>query len=90
MVWDVRTMKGDASVMLEVAAAITTCGTLARVAIGAAARASGVRPKPARTAALSFTTSSCAWRRVASATLASSRTITSTGRPATSLPFCCM
>ena len=45
----VRTMKGEASVIIEVAAAMTTCGTLACVASGAVARASGVRPKPART-----------------------------------------
>ena len=48
----VRTMKGDCSVMIDVAAAITTCGVLACVASGAVASASGVRPKPARTVTL--------------------------------------
>ena len=33
--------------MIEVPAAMTTCGTLASVASGATASASGVRPKPA-------------------------------------------
>ena len=45
----VRTMYGDAWVMLEVAAAITTIGVLLCVAIGAVASAVGVRPKPAST-----------------------------------------
>ena len=43
----VRTMNGDASVMLEVAAAITTSGVLLCVASGAVASAVGVMPKPA-------------------------------------------
>ena len=45
----VRTMYGDASVMLDVAAAITTIGVLLCVAIGAVASAVGVMPKPAST-----------------------------------------
>ena len=44
----VRTTKGEASVIDDVPAAITTSGTLAWVAIGATASAIGVRPKPAR------------------------------------------
>ena len=48
---EVRTIKGDFSVMLAVAAAVTISGTLASVAIGAAASASGVRPKPMSTLA---------------------------------------
>ncbi len=52
--------------MLEVAAAITTIGVFDCVAIGAAASAEGVRPKPASTSTLSLTTSSCARRLVAS------------------------
>src|SRR5678816_1108279 len=63
----VRTIQGEASVMLDVAAAITTIGVLLCVAIGAVASASGVRPKPASTFTLSLTTSSCARRRVVSA-----------------------
>ncbi len=39
----VRTMKGEASVIDEVPAAITTSGTLAWVAIGAMAMADGVQ-----------------------------------------------
>ncbi len=84
----VRTMYGDCSVMIEVAAAVTTIGVLLCVAIGAVASASGVRPKPASTPTFSLTTSSCAIRRVVSATPASSLTMTSTLRPATVLPFC--
>ncbi len=64
----VRTMNGEASVMLEVAAAMTTSGVLDWVAIGAVARASGVRPKPASTVTFSLTTSSCAMRLVTSGT----------------------
>ena len=86
----VRTMYGDCSVIMAVAAAITTIGTLAWVAIGAVDSASGVRPKPASTFTLSFTTSSCAMRLVVSATLASSRTISSIFLPATVEPFCAM
>jgi hypothetical protein len=84
----VRTMYGDCAVMIDVAAAVTTIGVLLCVAIGAVARASGVRPKPARTSILSLTTISCAIRRVVSATPASSLTMTSTLRPATVVPFC--
>jgi hypothetical protein len=73
----VRMMKGDACVMLEVAAAITTSGVLLWVAIGAVARASGVRPNPASTLTLSLTTSSWAMRLVMSGALVSSLTITS-------------
>ena len=57
----VRTMYGEASVIIDVPAAITTSGTFACVATGATASASGVRPKPASTATLSLTIS-CAMR----------------------------
>jgi hypothetical protein len=83
----VLTRKGEASVMVEVAAAMTTAGTLACVASGAEASASGVRPKPAMTAAFSLTISSCASRFVMSATPVSSRTTSSIFRPATESPF---
>src|SRR5574343_290456 len=73
--------------MLEVAAAITTIGVLLCVAIGAVARASGVRPKPASATTLSLTTSSWARRRVLSATPASSLISTSTVLPPAFLPF---
>ena len=86
----VRMMKGEASVMLEVAAAMTTNGVLDCVAIGAVARARGVRPKPASTLTLSFTTNSCAMRLVTSGALVSSLTISSTFLPATVSPFCAM
>ena len=84
----VRTMYGEASVIDEVAAAVTTIGVLLWVAIGAAASASGVRPKPASTSTFSLTTSSCATRRVVSGTPASSLTISCTLRPAMLAPFC--
>jgi len=84
----VRTMYGLASVMLEVAAAITTIGVLLCVAIGAVAMADGVMPKPASATTLSLTTSSCASRRVASGRLPSSLITISTLRPATLSPFC--
>ena len=86
----VRTMKGEASVMLEVAAAMTTMGVLDWVAMGAVAKAKGVRPKPLSTPTLSFTTSSCAMRLVASGTPPSSLMMSSILRPATVLPFCAM
>ena len=76
--------------MLEVAAAITTRGVFDCVAIGAVASASGVRPKPASTFTLSFTTSSCAMRLVTSGVPVSSLTISSTFLPATLAPFCAM
>ena len=85
-----RTTNGDCSVIDEVAAAITTSGIFACVAMGTVASASGVRPKPARIATLSLTTSSCAMRRVVSAVPASSLRITSIFLPATMLPFCCI
>ena len=73
------------------AAAITTIGTFASVATGAAASASGVRPKPASTLTLSCTTISCAMRLVVSgARPVSSLTISSTLRPATVSPFFAM
>ncbi len=75
-------MNGDLVGMIEVAAAITTIGTFASVATGAAANASGVRPKPASTVTLSCTTSSCAIRLVVSgASPVSSLMISSTLRP---------
>ena len=57
---------GEASVMAEVAAAITTIGVLLCVAMGAVAMAAGVMPKPASATTFSCTTSSCARRRVVS------------------------
>ena len=48
----VRTMYGERSVMIDVPAAMTTCGTFACVASGAAASAAGVTPKPAWDAVL--------------------------------------
>ena len=74
--------------MLDVAAAITNIGVLLWVAMGAVASASGVRPKPASATTLSLTTSSCASRRVVSATPASSFTSTSTFLPPALAPFC--
>src|SRR5690606_30093726 len=59
-----RTMYGDFSVMLDVAAAITTIGVLLCVATGAAEKASGVSPNPASTCTRSRTTSSWARRRL--------------------------
>ena len=76
--------------MLDVAAAMTTSGVLDWVAIGAVARARGVRPKPASTSTLSLTTSSCAMRLVTSGTPVSSLTISCTFLPATVSPFCAM
>ena len=76
--------------MVEVPAAITTSGTLAWVASGAMASAIGVMPKPASTATLSLTTSSCARRLVTSGTPVSSLTISSIFLPATVLPFWAM
>ena len=86
----VRTMKGEASVITEVAAAITTMGVLAWVATGAVAMARGVRPKPASTFTLSPTNSSCARRRVTSGTPVSSLTMSWTFLPPTVSPFCAM
>ena len=85
-----RTMNGEASGMVEVAAAMMTCGTFACVDRGAVAKASGVRPNPAVTVTLSLTISSWAMRRVTSATPVSSRTMSWTFLPATMSPFCCM
>ncbi|MCY1209634.1 hypothetical protein D9M68_576390 [compost metagenome] len=76
--------------MLEVAAAITTCGVFDCVASGAAASAAGVMPKPAITLTLSLTMSSCARRLVTSGRPVSSFTISSTFLPATVSPFCAM
>ena len=86
----VRTMNGEASVMVEVAAAITTIGVLDCVAKGAVAKAKGVRPKPLSTPTFSFTTNSCAMRLVASGTPPSSLMMSSILRPATLSPFCAM
>ncbi len=83
----VRTTKGEASVIDDVPAAMTTSGTLACVAIGATASAIGVRPKPARKATLSLTTSSCASRLATSGTPVSSFRMTSTFLPATVVPL---
>ena len=76
--------------MLDVAAAITTKGVLDCVAMGAVAKAKGVKPKPAKTLTLSLTTNSCAMRLVTSGALVSSLTINSTFFPATMSPFCAM
>ena len=76
--------------MIAVAAAVTISGTFACVASGAAASASGVRPKPASTLTLSLTISSCARRFVTSATPVSSLTMSWIFLPATVSPFCCM
>ena len=83
----VRTTKGEASVIDDVPAAMTTSGTLACVAIGATASAIGVRPKPARKATLSLTTSSCASRLATSGTPVSSFRMTSIFLPATVVPL---
>ena len=83
-----RTMYGDASITLDVAATITTIGVFDWVATGATANASGVSTKPANAVTLSFTTSSCASRRAVSAVPPSSLRTTSIGRPATVLPCC--
>src|SRR5476649_1747432 len=84
----VRAMKGDASVIDDVPAAITISGTLAWVATGAVDSADGVIPKPARKATLSLVTSSVARRLVTSGTLVSSFRMTSIFLPATMLPYC--
>ena len=76
--------------MMEVAAAMMTIGVLDWVAMGAVASASGVRPKPASTSTLSFTTSSCASRLVTSGTPVSSFRTISIWRPATLSPNCAM
>src|SRR5229473_1888316 len=75
--------------MIEVPAAITTSGTFACVASGAAASAAGVTPKPAMKATLSLTISSWASRLVLSGTAPSSLRTTSIFLPATLAPFCC-
>ena len=86
-----RTMKGERLGMIEVAADVTTIGTLASVATGAVASASGVRPKPRRQDTPSRVISSCARRLVVSgASPVSSRTSSSILRPATVSPFLAM
>ncbi len=87
---EVRRMKGDCSVTAEVAAAITIVGVFDCVASGATAKASGVRPNPARNETLSLTRSSCAMRRVTSGVPVSSLTISSMVLPATLAPFWAM
>ena len=70
-----------------VAATMTIIGTLAWVATGAAAKASGVSPKPASTSAWSLVISSWARRLVVSGAVpVSSRSSSSTVRPATLAP----
>ena len=84
-----RTMNGERCGMTDVAAAITIIGTLASVATGAAASASGVRPKPARTSTLLLARPAPArgaWSSPARSPV-SSLTISSTLRPATVSPF---
>ena len=86
-----RTMNGERCGITDVAAAITIIGTLASVATGAVANASGVSPKPARTATWSRVISSCAMRLVSSGCVpVSSRTISSILRPPALSPFFCM
>ena len=84
---EVRTMLGDFSVTEEVAAFITTIGTLPCVATGAAEKAFGVRSKPARMSTLSLTRNSCA-RRLATAGAMPVSSLTSSLilRPATVSP----
>ena len=86
----VRAMYGDASVMAEVPAAITSSTDFDWVASGAAAIAAGVTPKPAMMFTLSLTRSSCASRLVLSGTAPSSLSRTSIFLPATVEPCCCM
>ena len=76
--------------MIDVAPSMTIIGVFACVATGAVASAPGVSVKPARKLTFSLVTSSCATRRVVSATPASSRTTSSIFLPATMSPFCCM
>jgi len=57
-----RATYGDLLVMIDVAAFMMSIGFFASVAIAAAARAFGVRPKPARMSTPSCVTSSCARR----------------------------
>jgi hypothetical protein len=83
-----RTMKGERCGTTEVAAPITIIGVFDSVATGAAAKASGVRPKPARKVTLSRETSSWARRLVVSgARPVSSFTSSSSLRPATVSPL---
>jgi len=86
----VRAIYGEASVMAEVPAAITSSTDFDWVASGAAAIAAGVTPKPAMTFTLSLTMSSWARRLVLSGTAPSSLRITSIFLPATVAPCCCM
>src|SRR5262245_37158980 len=89
MVAEVRARYGDLVVMIEVAAFITTMSFFASADTSAAARAFGVRMKPARTSTWSRTTSSCARRLATSgATPPVSRRMNSSFRPATVSPFC--
>ena len=74
--------------MVDVPAAIMTAGTFACVATGPTESASGVRPKPPRTATLSLTTSSVARRLVWSAAPVSSLMMSWIFLPATVSPFC--
>ena len=85
-----RTMKGERCGTIEVAAAMTIIGTLASVATGAVASASGVRPKPAMNATLSREINSCARRLVVSGVDVSSRTRSSSFWPATVSPCLAM
>ena len=81
-------MYGERVVITEVAAFITTMGTLASVAIGAADSASGVKPKPANSSTFSRVTSSVASRLATSGEggLPESRITSSILRPATTSP----
>lgn len=84
----VRAKYGERSVMIEVPAAMMTAGTLASVASGAIASATGVTPKPPMKDTLSLTISSCARRLLTSGFAPSSLMISSIFLPATVSPFC--
>ena len=81
-------MYGDFVVMIEVAAFMTTMNFFASADTSAAARALGVRTKPASMSTWSRTISSCA-RRFATSGAAPpvSRRMNSSFRPATVSPF---
>ena len=81
------TMNGERVGIIEVAAAMMIIGTLASVATGAVASASGVSPNPARMLIWSCTTISWAMRLVTSGAPVSSLTVNSTLRPATLSPL---
>ena len=86
-----RTMKGEASVIVDGRGGHDDAGTLAWVASGAVAERERRQAEPGeRPPTLSLTISSCASRFVTSATPVSSLTMSSIFLPATVSPFCCM